>query len=127
MAAATNVAANAVTNIVNNAKTNSGKSGNNGNASKSGNGNGNGNGNANGNPANTAVKGFDLVGELTFGKIITFLVILYVILMIGYFLSENYRVSSTLVQLDKYRNALFLDSMYLMKKRAEIKNLKTFL
>ena len=44
---------------------------------KSGNGNGNGNGKCYyGNPANTAVKGFDLVGELTFGKIITFLVIL---------------------------------------------------
>ena len=136
-AAAANVAVNATTNIVNNVKTNSGnsgnvaKSGNSGNAAKSGTGNGTGNGNGNGNantgnPANTAVKGFDLVGELTFGKIITFLVVLYVLLMIGYLLSENYRVSSTLVQLDKYRNALFLDSMYLMKKKRPDKKLKDF-
>ena len=73
----------------------------------------------------TAVRGFDLVGELTFGKIITMLVALYVLLMIGYLLSENYRVSSTLVQY-RYRNALFLDSMYLMKKKRQDKTLKQF-
>ena len=78
------------------------------------------------NGANGALKGFELVGELTFGKIITFLVVLYVILMIGYILSENYRVSSAIVQLDKYRNALFLDNMYLMKNKRRDKRLKEF-
>ena len=117
-ATASNIAAN----VVNNAK-NVGKTGNTGN---SGTGNANANVGNSGNPANTAVRGFDLVGELTFGKIITMLVALYVLLMIGYLLSENYRVSSTLVQLDKYRNALFLDSMYLMKKKRQDKSLKQF-
>ena len=68
-----------------------------------------------------------LVGELTFGKIITFLVILYVVLMIAYLLSENYRVNSVLVQLDKYRNAIFIDNMYLLKNKRQDKPLKDFL
>ena len=46
--------------------------------------------------------------------------------MIAYMLSENYRVNSTILQLDKYNNAILVDTMYLLKNKRRDKTLKEF-
>lgn len=114
-------AANVAANVVSNANT--AKSGSSGNTT------GNGIGNTiknSGNNSNNLIGNFQLMGEITFGKIIFFLVILYIILMIAFILSENYRVNSTIIQLDKYNNATLLNTMYLLKNKRRDKTLKEF-
>ena len=46
--------------------------------------------------------------------------------MIAYLLSQNYRVNSTINQLDKYSGGMLLDSTYLMKNQRKKKTLKEF-
>jgi hypothetical protein len=110
-------AANVATNVANNASISKSGPGANANIGK-------GLNSSNGN--NDLFENFQLIGEITFGKVIFFLVILYVVLMIAFLLSENYRVNSTIIQLDKYNNAMLLNTMYLLKNKRRDKTLKEF-
>lgn len=104
-----------------------GNSGTNSGSTTSSNGSNFGNTLTTGNNNNNSLFGdIQLIGEITFGKVIFFLIILYVILMIAYLLSQNYRVNSTINQLDKYSGGMLLDSTYLMKNQRKKKTLKEF-